>query len=174
WNASSACSPVSASSTTQPSSSRAILTAVRMRSSSSTVRMRVLTPPSFLTARQLRRTRPPTWSIQLVDHRFALERGEEGELPGTALGAVVQPVRHVAAQVAAARQRGGAFRRERGHDAEVDVDAARRGVELAADAVDEHDADLAVELTLEHQGDVVGLVTRVHGAGAHRRRASPA
>ena len=43
WNRSIASSPLPASSTVQPSSSRASLTAVRMRSSSSTERMRVPT-----------------------------------------------------------------------------------------------------------------------------------
>ena len=40
-----ACSPLSASSTDQPSSSSASFTAERIRSSSSTARMRVPTPP---------------------------------------------------------------------------------------------------------------------------------
>ena len=43
-----ACSPLAVSTTTQPSSSSASLTDARMRSSSSTVRMRVPTPPSCL------------------------------------------------------------------------------------------------------------------------------
>ena len=42
WKCSSASSPVAASMTAQPSSSRASFTAVRMRSSSSTARMRVV------------------------------------------------------------------------------------------------------------------------------------
>ena len=59
WKCSRASSPVAASMTAQPSSSRASFTAVRMRSSSSTVRMRVPTAVTLCEQGMLVRCRPP-------------------------------------------------------------------------------------------------------------------
>ena len=113
-NESRASSPLSASSTTQPSSSRAILTAVRMRSSSSTARMRVPTAPSCPISAPIGPIPP---SISAIGHRAIGARGE------VAIRAARRAAPAAAAGPAGARPApGGRPARGGGGDGPVEVD----------------------------------------------------
>ena len=115
WKCWRASSPVAASATSQPSSSRARRTAVRMRSSSSTARIRVLMDETLRDS--VRGCEPPGIGLGV--------RGEEGGAAGTSAGAVVQAVGQVAADRPAPHEGGGAVLGPRLERGEVDVDPLR-------------------------------------------------
>src|SRR4051794_693637 len=101
-------------------------------------------------------------SAQRVDLGLTLEGAEQGELTGAALGAVVETVRQLCAQVAAAGQSEGPVVGERRERAEVDVDALRVGKEGAHDGVDEVVAGTGIEMAVYRDGDVVVDRCRAH------------
>ena len=116
WKCWRASSPVAASATSQPSSSRASRTAVRMRSSSSTARIRVLMGLNpTRQGRRGRRTAAPVRATSGV-------RGEQGGPAGAPAGAVVQAVGEVAAHRPAPHEGGGAVLGPGLQGGEVDVD----------------------------------------------------
>ena len=151
--ASRAASPVSASSMTQPSSSRASFTAVRMRSSSSTDRMRVPI------RRHHRRPDgsggaclPGVVAVVVAVVGVVVEGGEQRVVAGAGRAAVVQPVgEHPAEAAGPAQRRGRPPGSSPSTAEEVDVDPVGPAVDLVLQGGEELDAGVGVEPPL--QGD---------------------
>src|ERR671910_1167112 len=164
WKALSASSPVSASSTVQPSSSRANFTAVRMRSSSSTDKIRVAT--AMIVPHRARSCRSSPGRRPAARQRDRRARGSLGGSVGVvgvggeqrfaaraAAGAVVQALGQLGAQTPAGHQGAGPVVGERFEPAQVDVEPAGPGGHGGAGGLDERFARGLVEMAFDGDDD---------------------
>src|SRR5215471_16076407 len=165
WKAFRASSPVSASSTDQPSSSSASLTAVRMRSSSSTDKMRVPTLKMVPHVTGARAGRPRAGTVGRGGSPaggggvLVGVGGEEGLAARASARAVVQSLGELGPQVAAPHQRAGAGVGVGVEGAQVDLDApGGPGVERSRRGVEQRAARGLVEAAddREHDGGAFG------------------
>src|SRR5918994_7853992 len=164
WNELSASSPVSASSTVQPSSSRANFTAVRMRSSSSTDKIRFATamivPHRARSCRSSRRWTaggPAAGPARRGSRRGSVGvvgvGGEQCFAAGAAAGAVVQALGQLGAQTPASHQGAGPIVGERFEPAQVDLEPAGTGGHGGAGGLDERFARGSVETAFDGDDD---------------------
>src|SRR5207245_7296241 len=121
-------------------------TAVRMRSSSSTVRIRVPT------GQEDAPWRCPLWAPVTGLPRRLLGVGGQERIPaGSLAGPVVEPVEERAAQLATPEERAGTLVGEAGDRAEVDVDAGRAVVGCSAGRVQQRCSGVPVERPFDGQ-----------------------